>query len=136
MAILSSGRIGMGTVTPSMGQLDIVANKAESNMLYLANANTSYGSLLTFPYGYIGEYGSGYGGTICGVNYASLFRVTAGNGNVAMLIDIPGEYPIIIATNGTEKMRIASDGTITIASLAGSGSRAVKADANGVLSAP
>ena len=43
---------------------------------------------------------------------------------------------LIIATNNTEKMRIETNGAVTIKDLAGTGSRAVLADANGVLSAP
>jgi hypothetical protein len=44
---------------------------------------------------------------------------------------------LIFRTSSAERMRInASTGAITMASLAGTGLRTVKADANGVLSAP
>lgn len=41
-----------------------------------------------------------------------------------------------IYTNGIQRMRIASTGAVTLTNLAGTGSRTVVADANGVLSAP
>jgi hypothetical protein len=48
----------------------------------------------------------------------------------------PRSVPITIWTNEIERMRITSGGAVTISNLAGSGSRAVLADASGVLSAP
>jgi len=105
-----AGNVGIGGAN-AVGIVDIYANQTVSNMLYLQNINTSYGTLITFPKGYIGEYGSGYGGTIDGINYASLFRVTAA-ANVAMLIDISGNYPIVFATNGAERMRTDATGVV------------------------
>jgi len=43
---------------------------------------------------------------------------------------------IVLHTNGAEQMRVASTGIITVTNLAGTGSRAVLADASGNLSAP
>jgi hypothetical protein len=43
---------------------------------------------------------------------------------------------LILGTNNTQRIKIASGGAVTINDLAGSGSRTVEADANGVLSAP
>lgn len=43
---------------------------------------------------------------------------------------------IVLHTNGAEQMRVASTGIITVTNLAGTGSRAVIADASGNLSAP
>lgn len=45
-------------------------------------------------------------------------------------------HPYILRTSNTEKFRISTSGVITIKDLVGTGSRAVIADANGVLSAP
>jgi hypothetical protein len=104
----TNGRLGIGGVN-AQAIVDIYANQTASNMLYLQNTNTTYGTLLTFPIGYVGEYGSGKGGTIDGINYANLFRASAG-GNSAMLLDINGDYPIAFATNGIERFRVSSAG--------------------------
>ena len=51
-------------------------------------------------------------------------------------IGTEGAYALVLATNNTTRVTIASGGGVTIASLAGVGTRAVVVDANGVLSAP
>jgi hypothetical protein len=113
-----SGKVGIGC-TPSMGTLDVYADKAESNMIYLANANTDYGSLITFPKGYVGEYGSGYAGTVCGMDQANLFRVTA-NTNSGMLLDVNEDRPIVFATSGVERARLNTTG-LTVSGKVGVG---------------
>src|SRR5271157_4463902 len=110
----SSGQLADCTgFTYSGGALGLTFSYSGSSMLSLTNSNTSYGTLLTFPKGSVGEYGSGYAGTVCGLNYASLFRMSAGT-NVNMLIDIPGAYPISFATNGTVAMTINSSQQVGI----------------------
>ena len=66
------------------------------------------------------------------------------NGYANMFGFFSGYFTVQTAPSGnagdaltlTEKLRVANDGTITIASLAGTGTRAVLAAASGVLSAP
>jgi hypothetical protein len=52
----------------------------------------------------------------------------------ARFIYSEGAYPLITYVNGAERMRIASTGAATFSNLAGSGTRMVVADANGLLS--
>ena len=59
--------------------------------------------------------------------------VTTASGNGMYL---PAANTLGFSTNTSERMRITSAGAVTINDLAGTGSRAVLADANGVLSAP
>jgi hypothetical protein len=60
----------------------------------------------------------------------------AGTWEPAGLITVSTNHPLKFKTNNTDRLSIAAAGAVTINNLAGSGSRAVLADVNGVLSAP
>jgi hypothetical protein len=108
--IVFDNKVGIGGVCSMSNALDVYSNSNSSNTLYLQNVNTSYGTLLTFPKGWIGEHGADYGGTVYGINYANLFRVTAGS-NDTMMIDTTGPLHLICNI-----LSISQNGTNTIAS--------------------
>ena len=60
----------------------------------------------------------------------------ARTGNLNTGLWFPALDTIAASTAGIERLRISDAGAVTIANLAGAGSRTVVADANGVLSAP
>jgi len=64
------------------------------------------------------------------------FRLSQADNSKYVDFSVDSTGNIEIKPNGTTKVTINADGTVKIASLAGAGSRAVVADANGVLSAP
>jgi hypothetical protein len=67
---------------------------------------------------------------------AETLQISTGSGYVSFLNPNSGVISFRDSTNTVERMRITSGGVITIANLAGTGSRAVLADASGNLSAP
>jgi hypothetical protein len=67
-----------------------------------------------------------------GVNADSSF---SNKGTGAVILQTEGAGPIILKTTATDRVTIASGGGVTIAGLAGTGSRAVNASATGLLSA-
>lgn len=79
--------------------------------------------------------GVGYDGT----DYATLAQIQFEVDGTPGSNDMPGRMVFNTSADGgqtlTERMRIGNGGTITMASLAGSGTRVVQADASGVLSA-
>ena len=107
MRIDSSGNVGIGASSPSY-PMDIVA---DSNAFALNLRGRSADNL-----GYI-RFSTNNGAT----SYAA--------------IGTPAASTLALDTNGTERLRIDSSGGVTIADLAGSGSRAVNASAAGLLSA-
>lgn len=70
-----------------------------------------------------------------GSTYASNYLTSGPTGEQGVLYT-SGSYPLVIGTNNTQRMLISNAGVVTINDLAGTGSRNVLADANGVLSAP
>ena len=109
MTILSSGSIGINTTTPAQ-TLDVsgtIQITGDGNWLKYNSATAFFGSATTI------------------------------SGGTATQLGIRSGSDILFATGGaTERMRITSAGVIRIANLAGTGSRAVLADASGNLSAP
>lgn len=100
MTLDTSGFLGIGKSNPSTS-LHVIANNGNSCIFettasggsaYVQFKNTS-GSTC-----YIGTDGSGYGGFSAG----------------AMMVSTWTAHPIILATNQAERMRIASDGRITV----------------------
>jgi hypothetical protein len=132
------GNVGIGGVN-SQAIVDIYANQTASNMLYLQNTNTSYGTLITFPLGWLGEYGASYAGSLYGIAYASMFRVTGGS-NTNVVIDgvnvtIVGSSSVSINYRSTSIAQFGYGGTgITFPLLApGSGTALFKINTSGLL---
>jgi len=102
----SSGNFGLGTTTPSY------TSAGRGNL----TIGGSGGAILGFQ---VGGVAKGY--------------VFHDNTNLQLWNEAAG--PILLGTSGTERMNIGSTGAVTIANLAGAGSRTVTANASGVLAA-
>jgi hypothetical protein len=105
LRIDSSGFVGIGTTSPG-------------KQLSVSGASANFGIT----------------STAAGGNTVSIDPGTTANGNLAQ-IDCSGANALRFNTNSTERLRIDSSGGVTIAGLAGAGSRAVNASAAGLLSA-
>jgi hypothetical protein len=129
MRIDSSGNVGIGTASPSAklnvnGTLTVSGTITSSASIILTGSESSPLGISTGDSGtgLIELYGgaTNKGGTI-------QFRGGGNSGDLRFLTGTTG--------TGTERLRIDSSGGVTIAGLAGSGSRAVNASAAGLLSA-
>jgi|GEM_PF-2759760 len=116
MRIDHHGKVGIGTTAPAA--ILEVQNSAGVGSLRVT-ANTSSYSTVDF---------------YTGATYGAQFAYSSSDSSLQFWNYQNG--PVLFASNNTERMRIAAAGTVTIANLAGSGSRTVVADANGLLSAP
>ena len=138
MTILSGGDVGIGTTSPTE-KLHVVGNARITGSVTATrfNANTTESGI-----------SSQYGSTNATNSYVSYIYNNSdiaylGNGTSLFSGVNATDFGIttaissnfIFGTNNLERMRIASGGEVTIANLAGSGSRAVNASATGVLSA-
>jgi hypothetical protein len=87
-----------------------------------------------------GVFGSNNSQTLFGRTASNIaFMYTAGFSVTQPSVFVLGTFSsqdLILGTNNTQRIGIASGGSVTINDLAGSGSRTVEADLNGVLSAP
>lgn len=99
------------------------------NIQPTTNTNSAYAQFLNNDgYAYIGKNSSTGGNLATGTaSYAFVMATYKGSGTTA---------PIQFAPNNTIALTIAYNGIITVNNLAGTGSRAVLADASGNLSAP
>jgi hypothetical protein len=110
-----NGLVGIGGAPSMSSGIDIYANVTSSNLLYIKNNNTLYGSIITFPMGYIGDWGSaasawsGAYGNIAPASKTGLVGSTTG----LFLTTMGGN--IQFATHGqtTVALEIA-DGSITV----------------------
>lgn len=119
------------------GLVDIVAGNVATGHIMFTTANTERlriaydgtatfsGSLWTFTKKV--ELGKDGG-------HGELLRVDGDS--TGPYLEVTGTVPLRFYTGGSERLRIATGGAVTITSLAGTGSRNVVADSNGVLSAP
>jgi|688.fasta_scaffold01533_9 hypothetical protein len=141
-------RLGIGTTSPS-SRLVVkgvdgtssysslnVTNSSNASLLFVRNdGNIGIGT--TSPANTLSIYGTNpstvyqTSGTGTGINNGFYVGHTA---NVSYLYNY-NNFPIVLATNNSTRMTIASGGAVTINDLAGTASRAVNAAADGTLSA-
>lgn len=128
LTIDSSGNVGIGTSTTTY-KLEVQGNTNGyiGQRIYNLNSGSSAVSFL--------QIGNDTNGATAQIGLNSSANTTNIGGANALYLSNGLSAPIALATAGSERMRIASDGVVTIANLAGSGSRAVNASATGVLSA-
>ena len=125
MRITSGGNVLIGTTTDNGYKLQVngtLTAATESNFT-ATSANTRI--LVT---------ATGVANTVLGFNNSG--STATGVINNASYVGNLQAFPLIFITDATERMRISNVGVATIANLAGTGSRAVLADASGNLSAP
>ena len=130
MRITSSGNVGIGTTTANYRTqiettgADVFLTKNTSstsfNRSYFYNNNNVGVQFLNFgsAYGFGTEFGVGQNGSVIQSNTTSAFAVGTS-----------GAYPLLLGTNGTERMRILSGGNVGI----GTTSPAYKTDIVGNL---
>jgi hypothetical protein len=111
MRITNGGNVGIGTTSP-LAKLVVEGTSNTANSRLVLTATGVASSFI----------GSASQGTVIGAESNITFRT--------------GVNVISSGDTGDEKLRIASGGVITVTNLAGTGSRAVLADASGNLSAP
>jgi trimeric autotransporter adhesin len=126
MTIDSSGNVGIGTVSPSSPL--VVSRNANDNLTRIILDNPNAGSSAQTILGLSND-----GGTAAGLKLGS--STYSGTGGANVLDVFNNVSHTIFSIGGTERLRIDSSGGVTIAGLAGAGSRAVNASAAGLLSA-
>jgi hypothetical protein len=113
-----TGNVGIGTTSPSA-----LFHTAKSSSGEVARFSAPNGSI---PYILIGRPDSAAEG----------MKLTYDSNTGDTSFEAVAAHNMLFKNNNIERMRITSGGVITIANLAGTGSRAVLADASGNLSAP
>jgi len=118
-ALFNGGRVGINETAPQS-----ILQVGEDG-----GTSSGFGSVaqITFTNNGSATYVTGFTGTV-----QVYFGAETTRGVMGML----SNHPYDIRTNNITRLTIAAAGAVTIADLAGSGSRAVLADASGVLSAP
>jgi hypothetical protein len=127
MVIANNGNVGIGTASPSDG-LEVATGLYGGSSRFRVRQSTTAASQAGGAK--LSVWGSNGTGVELGYMDISMTSGSAGNeSGIIAFATKPTSGPAV------ERMRISSDGNVTIASLAGSGSRSVNADANGLLSA-
>jgi hypothetical protein len=109
MRINNAGNVGIGTTSPNY-LLD--CQKTGSQLIRSRTNDTGSG---TSTGGFLGEYLGGGGGTNTQINIAA--------GNNYGLLSTLTNSPLLIGTNGTEKLRIDASGRVLIGATTNTGSR-------------
>ena len=146
LTIASTGAATFSSSVTAGGSITTSKSQASQTDINVTNTSTSNGAIAQVSAITSGSsqidmvaFGSGSTGTLYGITKANL-KVIRDNSLTAqsngLAIGTDAAVPFYVFTNSTERMRISSAGVVTIANLAGTGSRAVLADANGLLSAP
>ena len=145
IAVDGNGRLGIGTTSPS-AILDVVGANTTDKLTLSTYTTGATGSNIRLKHARgtvalpttivngddLGQFiFQGYDGT----NFLNGAQIKSGVDAAVSNGVMPG-FISFLTNQGYERMLIASGGNVTINNLAGTGSRAVLADANGVLSAP
>lgn len=107
------------------GYTRILNQSAANQQLHLNEAG-----LAEFPNLYITSYGGSSGSQWQVITGAVRFKALAG---LDLDLRTEGADDLLLTTNGTERVRVFSDGTVQVADLAGSGDELVGVDEDGVL---
>jgi hypothetical protein len=134
MTLDTSGNLGIGTTIPSSIAKLAVSNTTTTDNNRIGMVASTYLSTPTYTGTFLAQGDSATTGTTCGLSNVNLGSLLFQNTNGA-LIWTNGGSPIIFGTLATARAQITSTGVFQINNLAGSGSRAVNADASGNLSA-
>jgi len=138
----SGGRVGIGTSTPSTLLNLYNSTAATSLTLTIENATNNYNSQINFKSIYGGataksflvgsNINSGGGSWEVYDNTSAATRLAISNGGSVLINQTTDDTVNKLQVTGSAKIT----GAVTLSNLAGTGSRAVLADANGLLSAP
>jgi hypothetical protein len=106
MRIDSSGNVGIGTTSP-VGLLDVSSNSNSNVRYYMRNANAGTGAYTILDLGNDTSNSRG-----------ELFVTSSGNtsswGANSLVLSNSGAFPVLFATNNTERMRIDSSGNVQV----------------------
>ncbi len=117
---VTAGRVGLGDGTPQ-------------TLLQVGSDGGTSSAFGTAAQLLVSNSGSGAFISVLGPSSAETF---IGTGSGTGIIGTISNDPLAIRTNNNDRIGISNGGVVTIGNLAGTGSRAVLADASGVLSAP
>ena len=114
-----SGQIGIGVTTPNY-VVDVYSTTGPTTVYFRNGASSANGftnMTLSSSGGTVSHYayGTGIASSIFGENYASMYYILAANTG-AYVINKSNNYPFIVATNATERFRIAGTGEATFSS--------------------
>jgi hypothetical protein len=142
----NAGNVGIGNTNPdsysSAANTLVIGTTSGNKGMTIASGNTSYGGIY-FADGTTGnetyrgfvEYGHSADSLNFGTAAAERMRISsAGN----LLVGLTSDFGYLLSVNGTAYIQgtLLVGGAVTFSNLAGTGSRAVLADASGNLSAP
>ena len=134
MTLDSGGNLGVGTsYAGSIAKLT-VSNTTTTDNSRIGVVASTYLSTPTYAGTFVTQGDAATTGTTCGISNANLGALYFQNTSNA-LIWTNGGAAIVFATASVERASISGSGVFKINNLAGSGSRAVNADASGNLSA-
>ena len=134
MTLDASGNLGLGTSSAGSIAKLTVSNTTTTDNSRMGVVASTYLSGPTYAGTFVTQGDAATTGTTCGLSNAGLGSLLFQNTSAA-LIWTNGGAAIVFATASVERASISGSGVFKINNLAGSGSRAVNADASGNLSA-
>ena len=143
ITILSGGNVGIGTASPSDKlTVSTAASGGNTGAKFVSTDNTASTNVIVDVENSAGKrlqivgFGGSASGNFLGTTRAGNSFVVKAGGKLGIGVD--DDYDLFLAagyTSGVKTMTIEQNGGFKFSTLAGSGSRAVNADANGVITA-
>jgi hypothetical protein len=144
MVILNNGNVGIGTGTPSDKlTVSTAASGGNTGAKFVSTDNTASTNVIVDVENSAGKrlqivgFGGSASGNFLGTTRAGNSFVVKAGGKLGIGVD--DDYDLFLAagyTSGVKTMTIEQNGGFKFSTLVGSGSRAVLADLNGVITAP